>query len=92
MGKHEKKKRVYHQLDEPPKILKIIEGTSLTKQAPKDECDINVIVARFHRTGILGNPLTASSRKPMFGDFSTGHDFTEAQNAIIDAHEVFQFF
>ena len=56
-------------------------GPSMTVQAHKDECDINVIVKRGLQSGYLVDP-TKKRREPLFGDFTTGGDFEQAQNTI----------
>lgn len=54
-------------------------GPLLTKQEPLVDSDINHIVARYAKTGIVpGNPS-----RPRFGDF-TGPGFQEMRNAIAD--------
>lgn len=50
----------------------------LTKQAPRDECDINVIVARFGLTGRMPQ-VTAP---PMYGDFTGVSDYRTAIDAV----------
>ena len=39
---------------------------SLTEQHFKDECDVNVIVDRYTRTGVM----PSGSTQPLFGDFA----------------------
>lgn len=63
---------------------------SMTHQSFKDECDINVVVARCMRTGSLVDPLTGATRQPLYGDFtSSASDFQEAQNLLADANTRF---
>lgn len=62
---------------------------SLTQQHFKDEADINNIMARYQKTGVLVDPLTQTTRKPMFDDFSELGDFRDHQQAVIDAQEMF---
>lgn len=61
------------------------EGESLTKQAFKDECDINRIVRRFIKTGQIprGRPGAA------FGDFTGVGDFQAMQNKVLAARVAF---
>lgn len=63
---------------------------SMTHQSFKDECDINVIVARCMKTGYLVDPLTASTRQPLYGDFVSASDFQEAQNLLADSIDRFE--
>lgn len=63
-----------------------------TKQADKDACDINKIMARYQKTGVLPDLI---KKDPMYGDFSDVGTFQEAlekvqlaelQFAALDAH------
>lgn len=60
-------------------------GKSRTKQAFKEECDINTIVRRFGITGRLPEGV----RPPTYGDFTNIGSFHEAMNAIAGARESF---
>ncbi len=62
---------------------------SMTQQQFKDEADINTIMARYQKTGVLVDPLTQVTRKPMFDDFSELGDFRDHQQAVVDAQEMF---
>ena len=63
---------------------------SMTKQSFKDECDINVILARYENTGMYYDPLTTrGSRAPLFDDFTAVPDYMDAQNFVIEAGEMF---
>lgn len=65
------------------------ESPSMTQQHFKDEADINFIMARYQKTGVLVDPLTQTTRKPIFDDFSELGDFRDHQQAILDAQERF---
>lgn len=56
-----------------------------TKQAFKAECDINTIMARYLKTGLLEHVRTDAAR---FLDV-TGADFMEAQTFVAEAHSMF---
>jgi phage internal scaffolding protein len=62
---------------------------SMTKQSFRDECNINTIMARYEKTGVLVDPLQMRQVKPLFDDFSNIPDYQEAQNAIIEAENLF---
>lgn len=62
-----------------------VSGESVTKQSFKDECDINVIMARYERSGQL--PLVDVQMQ--FGDFSSGADLHAAMVATRRAEESF---
>lgn len=57
-----------------------------TKRAFKDDYDLNQVIAKYHKTGIL--PVMRQDT-PLYGDFSTPIDYQEAQNKIILADNLF---
>lgn len=59
---------------------------SLTKQSFQDECDINVIMARYEKTGQLDHVNTA---RPEFGDFAAVPDYQTAMNTVLEANSMF---
>lgn len=63
---------------------------SATQQHFKAECDINNIMSRYQRTGILIDPLSVNTNRiGEFGDFSNIPDMITAQNKLIEAKEMF---
>ena len=68
----------------------VFSDPSMTKQSFKDECDINVILARYENTGMYRDPLTTrGSCAPLFDDFTAAPDYMDAQNFVIEAGEMF---
>ena len=63
---------------------------SLTQQQFAAEADINNIIARYERTGILVDPLIDRRGEPMYGDFSNIDSFFEAQVKVARAKELFE--
>lgn len=59
---------------------------SLTVQSEGDQLDLNVIVKRFMKTGVMSNIRTD---QPMFGDFTNIKDYQTAVIALQDADEQF---
>lgn len=59
---------------------------SKTKQASKDECDVNRIVKRFNETGHVSH---VRNGQPLYGDFDTVETFHEAMNIVTNAQEQF---
>lgn len=55
-------------------------------QSMKDECDINQIIPRFKRTGVLQH---VQQRELRYGDF-TALDFQDALNTVRRATEMFE--
>lgn len=56
-----------------------------TKQSFKAECDINTIIARFLRTGVMD---FAQKHEPRYGD-CTGQEFQSAMNTVSRAQSLF---
>lgn len=56
-----------------------------TKQAYKDEVDINTIVKRFGVTG----QVPATRQAPLQGDFAAAMTYQDAMNALVRARESF---
>lgn len=61
--------------------------TKRTKSEFQNDCDINLIMARYKKTGIL--PPTAQLAAANYGDFTQVPDFQEMQHKVIAAHEMF---
>lgn len=64
-------------------------GSSRTKQSFKDECDINVIVAKYIRTGVI-DPRSLNAREAMFADVTDVPSYQEALNVVRAAQEGFE--
>lgn len=61
-------------------------GPSRTKQEHAKECDINRIMARYVRTGVL----PVSQDPALYGDFSDVGTYKEARDILIRAHSQFE--
>lgn len=61
-------------------------GEAITKQSFKDMCDVNKIVARWNKTGVLDN---VNVREGVYGDFSNIVDYTESVRRVERAMEDF---
>lgn len=57
----------------------------LTKQDMKDDCDINVIMKRYEKTGMVDH---VSRYQGQYGDFEA-MEFHEAMNFVIEAQDMF---
>lgn len=85
-----KKFNIYTRYNCPPKVQEFNSAPSLTQQQFKEEADINNIIASYNTTGLLTNPLVASARQPMFGDFSNlPEDYMQVQNQLLEAQANF---
>lgn len=58
-----------------------------TKQSFKNQCDINDLVARHRRTGLVDH---TTSRKPLYGDFTAATDLFTHINATNAAEDEFR--
>ncbi len=59
---------------------------SLAKQSFADECNINNIMAKFNKTGILEHE---NKRKPRYGDLIDAVDYHSSLNKTIEAQDAF---
>lgn len=62
------------------------EGEGRTKQSFVKECNINNIMGRWKKTGVLEH---LAKHPPMYGDFSQAIDYASAQQLVIDAQARF---
>lgn len=63
------------------------EKPSLTQQHFKDECDINNIIERFTRTGLLPQ---YPGEDMQYGDYTTSVDYHEAMTIVAQANQQFE--
>lgn len=61
-------------------------GPGRTKQSHKDECDINLILRKYVKTGIIEH---VKEHKGSYGDFAS-FDFQEAMEKVAEAHQLFE--
>lgn len=70
----------------PPKRFQTKQGgPSKVQQHFKESCDLNYIMAKYARTGIL----PVNRNQPQFGDFTNIKDHASALNAVMDADNAF---
>lgn len=77
---------VYTPNDKRSRPATVNKEPSLTQQSDANDADINVIMAKYGRTG----QLPAVNMLALDGDFSDVGDFSDAQQRIIAAREAFQ--
>lgn len=70
--------------------VKVVEhypsGEAITKQAFKDQCDINAIIARWNSVGVLDH---VNVREGVYGDFFSITDYTSSVRRVEAAMEDF---
>jgi len=59
---------------------------SLTQQQFAGDANINNILKKYHKTGVL----PVKGNKPLYGDFTGLLDYQEAQNIVAGANQAFQ--
>lgn len=72
--------------DPPVRVGLSFEGPGRTKQAFKKECDVNVIMAKYRKDGIISHFSAVQGR---YGDFIDAPDYHEAMTQIADAQAAF---
>jgi len=70
-----------------PRVVCDCGGPSKAKQSFRDECDVNVIMSRWEKSGV---PPSGTSKTPMYGDFSTALEFQEALDRVMAAQRTFE--
>jgi phage internal scaffolding protein len=71
------------QIERP--VVDFTGDAGFTKQSFKDECDVNKIIPRYEKTGILTHLNKIEGR---YGDI-TGVDFQTAQDIVVNATQLF---
>lgn len=74
--------------DAHPRVQFIPSGVSRTHQSMAEECDINTIMAKYQKTGIIDH---RNNFEGQYGDFTdTPQDYHESMNAVIAANDMFE--
>lgn len=72
-----------------PKIKKSLDFTgtlSMTKQAFKAESDINNVIAKYDKTGLISN---VNASVAQYGDFTQVNEYQESLNRVLAAQDAF---
>lgn len=78
--------KIYSRYD-CPKVKGLVNtGECVTQQHFKKECDVNVIVDSFVRTGMLKD----DGKKYVFGDVYNEFDYRQGLDMVIQADEMFR--
>lgn len=64
----------------------VIGEVSMTQQHMKDECDINNIMAKYQKTGLITH---VAKYQGMYDDFTVMPDFKTAMDTMLEAQEMF---
>lgn len=69
---------VYSYYNRPPKVKLVCPEETRTRQSERDACDVNKIMARFEKTGLL----PVDGRDAYFANVSQMGDFREAMEHV----------
>lgn len=69
-----------------PRVFQPATGPSLAKQSQAQECDINYIMAKYSKTGVLDH---LNVHQGEYGDFQDASDFLESQILVQKAQDMF---
>jgi phage internal scaffolding protein len=69
-----------------PRVQTFNDKPSMTKQALADNADINKIIKRYNKTGVLQNMKEFEGQ---YGDFDS-QDFQDAMNVVAEANTLFE--
>lgn len=72
--------------DKPYRVRTFFEGESLTNQADKKACDINNILKKAERTGVIEH---LNAHAGQYGDFTTAEDYKASLDQILNAQDMF---
>lgn len=75
----------YSQVNRPPKVLCTCLEKGRTRQSEAKACDVNRIVAKYHKTGII----PVSQRPALYADVSQMGDYRSALEQVQKADEAF---
>jgi phage internal scaffolding protein len=64
----------------------VFDEQSLTKQAGKEACDINNIINKYAKTGIITH---LSKKAGSYADYSKASSYHESMNLVLEAQEQF---
>lgn len=70
--------------------ISFVKGSSKTKQSFTNECDINKIMAKANKTGMLVDVGAINSRMAVFADVSSIGDYREVVTKIAAANAAFE--
>lgn len=68
------------------------EVVSMTNQSDTEACDLNLMFARFSKTGVLVDAISGVERTPVYGDFSEVGDYHALKGRIAAAESAFMLF
>lgn len=74
--------------DKVPRVAVVFDpDEGVTQQSFKDECDVNNILKKFERTGMLEHAARFSGE---YGDFITADDYHGYMNKVVEAQQMFE--
>lgn len=84
------KVKIYGFQNRPPRRRSVQSPENRTQQHMRNECNINSIMERYQKTGILTDPLRTTNRKPMFdGVHNQNATYHDMCNDVLTIQENF---
>ncbi len=77
--------KIYGPYSPRPRVPALTGGASKTKQSFKKDCDINHIMAKYQKTGVITH---LAENKAQYG-FASSNDFRTSVQLVKDAEELF---
>lgn len=78
--------KIYSAYDRPPKVLLVCEDPSLARESEKDATDVNKIMERYKKTGII--PM--SGQEMFFADVSSVASYQEIMDRVAAGNQAFE--
>ena len=78
--------KVASNISERKRVQKVFTKPSRAVQYEKDNCDINLILAKYRKTGLIEH---LNRFQGQYGDFSNIQDYQTSLNQVISAQEMF---
>lgn len=80
-------RQIYGPYDEKPPVRFECTGPTMAKQSMAAECDINLIMAKYEKTGLISH---VKEHGGTYGNFISDVDYHNGCNAIIAAQNMFE--
>lgn len=80
------KVKIRRPYDASPKTSITFPAKTMAKQAFKDECDINTIMSKYQKTGVIEHVKNVQGS---YGDFTSVQDYQLSLNQVIAAQDAF---
>lgn len=80
-------RKIWRPFEKRPRVGFEVQGETMTKQSHKAECDVNTIMKKFEKTGMVTH---VKEYRGEYGNFLGAAEFHEAWNEVLKAREMFE--